>query len=63
MSSDHHEKPVNGLEINSIGLNYSAFTLSLYCPDQKFENELNQDSVIFVAFLIYSAYILLYALT
>jgi hypothetical protein len=43
--------------------NYSAFTLSLYCTDQNFENKLNQDSVIFVIFLIYSAYILLQVLT
>jgi hypothetical protein len=43
--------------------NYSAFTLSLYCTDQNFENKLNQDSVNFVKLLIYSAYILLQVLT
>ncbi len=39
------------------------FCLSLYCHDQNFENKSNQDSVVFLVFLIYSAYILLQALT
>ena len=59
----NQQEPVNDLEINSLGLNYSTFTLFLYCTDQNFENEFNQDSVILVVFLIYSAYILLHALT
>jgi hypothetical protein len=41
--------------------NYS--TLTLYCPDQNFENKSNQDSVSFLVFLKYSVYILLQALT
>src|SRR5918995_5335283 len=49
--------------IYSQDTNYSTFTLSSYCPDQNFENKSIQDSVIFVVFLIYSAYILLHALT
>ena len=39
--------------------NYFTFALSLYCTDQNFEYKLNQDLVISVIFLTYSAYILL----
>jgi hypothetical protein len=42
---------------------YSTLILSLYFPDQRFENASTQDSVIFDVFLINSAYIIFQALT
>jgi hypothetical protein len=58
----NYRRDVREKKIHSLRLDYSTLILSLYLPDQKFENDSTQDSVIFDVFLIISAYIRLQAL-
>jgi hypothetical protein len=58
----NYRRDMREKKIHSLRLGYSTLILSLYLPDQKFENDSTQDSVIFDVFLIISAYIRLQAL-